>query len=122
MPLPAMRTAKGKNGTDDGNDIFMRQIAPATGAFRKEDLPILAPWKGIRRTRNEAAEKKFEWLKTLTKRERQIFALIATGHDNDEIAEELDLALQTVRNQVSTIYSKLGVKDRFEIIKLANKA
>ena len=70
----------------------------------------------------EAAEKKFEWLKTLTKRERQIFALIATGHDNDEIAEELDLALQTVRNQVSTIYSKLGVKDRFEIIKLANKA
>ena len=71
---------------------------------------------------NEAAEKKFEWLKTLTKRERQIFALIATGHDNDEIAEELDLALQTVRNQVSTIYSKLGVKDRFEIIKLANKA
>lgn len=69
----------------------------------------------------EAAEKKFEWLKTLTKRERQIFALIATGHDNDEIAEELDLALQTVRNQVSTIYSKLGVKDRFEIIKLANK-
>ena len=70
---------------------------------------------------NEAAEKKFEWLKTLTKRERQIFALIATDHDNDEIAQELDLALQTVRNQVSTIYSKLGVKDRFEIIKLANK-
>ena len=69
----------------------------------------------------KGAEKKFEWLKTLTKRERQIFALIATGHDNDEIAEELDLALQTVRNQVSTIYSKLGVKDRFEIIKLANK-
>lgn len=70
----------------------------------------------------KAAEKQFEWLKTLTRREREIFALIATGHDNDEIAEELDLALQTVRNQVSTIYSKLGVKDRFEIIKLANKA
>lgn len=70
---------------------------------------------------NSAAEKQFEWLKTLTRRERQIFALIATGHDNDEIAEELNLALQTVRNQVSTIYSKLGVKDRFEIIKLANK-
>ena len=69
----------------------------------------------------KAAEKQFEWLKTLTRREREIFALIATGHDNDEIAEELDLALQTVRNQVSTIYSKLGVKDRFEIIKLANK-
>ncbi|MFA6856316.1 MAG: response regulator transcription factor [Treponema sp.] len=62
-----------------------------------------------------------EWLKTLTKREREIFALIATGHDNDEIADTLGLAVQTVRNQVSTIYSKLDVKDRFEIIKLANK-
>lgn len=68
-----------------------------------------------------ASEDNFEWLKTLTKREREIFALIATGHDNDEIASELDLAVQTVRNQVSTIYSKLGVKDRFEIIKLANR-
>lgn len=62
-----------------------------------------------------------EWLKTLTKREREIFALIATGHDNDDIAAILGLAVQTIRNQVSTIYSKLGVKDRFEIIRLANK-
>ncbi len=65
---------------------------------------------------------KFEWLKTLTKREREIFALIATGHDNNDIAEKLGLAIQTVRNQVSIVYSKLGVKDRFEIIQLANKS
>ena len=63
----------------------------------------------------------FEYLKCLTKREREIFALIATGHDNNEIANHFNLALQTVRNQVSIIYSKLAVKDRFEIIKLANK-
>ena len=66
-------------------------------------------------------EQAFPWLKTLTKREREIFTLIATGHDNVQIAEKLDLAIQTVRNQVSTIYSKLEVKDRFEIIQLANK-
>ena len=57
----------------------------------------------------------------LTSREREIFTFIATGHDNDQIAEKLSLAVQTVRNQVSTIYSKLGVKDRFEIIRLANR-
>ena len=69
-----------------------------------------------------AAEKEnFKWLKHLTNREREIFALIATGYDNDQIAEKLLLAEQTVRNQVSTIYSKLGVKDRFEIIRLANR-
>jgi DNA-binding NarL/FixJ family response regulator len=61
------------------------------------------------------------WLKTLTNREREIFTYIATGYENEEIADKSNLALQTVKNQVSTIYSKLGVKNRFEIIKLANK-
>jgi len=77
-----------------------------------EDKPIPA---------GENQEKTFEWLKTLTRREREIFALLATGHDNEEIAEQLGLALQTIRNQVSTIYSKLDVKDRFQIIQLANR-
>lgn len=75
---------------------------------------------------SEKAENHFseqlEWLKTLTKREREIFALIATGHDNNDIAEKLGLAVQTVRNQVSIVYSKLGVNDRFEIIQLANRS
>jgi DNA-binding NarL/FixJ family response regulator len=66
-------------------------------------------------------EESSEWLKDLTRREREIFTLIATGYDNERISETLGLAVQTVRNQVSTIYSKLGVKDRFEIIRLANK-
>jgi DNA-binding NarL/FixJ family response regulator len=62
----------------------------------------------------------FEWIHTLTKREREIFILIATGYDNEEISEKLNLSPQTVMNMVSTVYSKLGVKDRFEIIRLAN--
>jgi DNA-binding NarL/FixJ family response regulator len=61
------------------------------------------------------------WLKHLTNREREIFTLLATGYDNEQIAEKLFLALQTVKNHISVIYSKLGVKDRFEIIRLANK-
>lgn len=69
----------------------------------------------------EAIARKFEWFNTLTKREREIFTLIATGLDNDGIAKELNIAEQTVRNHVSIIYSKLGVKDRFEIIQLANE-
>ena len=63
-----------------------------------------------------------KWLLQLTNREQEIFTLIATGYDNEQIAEKLHLAEQTVRNHVSTIYSKLAVKDRFEIIRLANAA
>ena len=68
-----------------------------------------------------AMKKQFPWLDTLTEREREIFVLLATGRDNDQISEELGLSPQTVRNRVSTIYSKLEVKDRFEIIQLANR-
>jgi len=63
---------------------------------------------------------RFEWFETLTDREKEIFGLIATGFDNHQIADKLQLAEQTVRNNISTIYSKLEVKDRFEIIRLAN--
>jgi DNA-binding NarL/FixJ family response regulator len=74
--------------------------------------------------KHETAEKAAEalpWLKMLTNREREIFTLLATGYDNEQIAEKLFLALQTIKNHVSVIYSKLGVKDRFEIIRLANR-
>jgi len=64
---------------------------------------------------------KMQWYQTLSKREREIFALIATGYENSMIAESLSISEQTVRNQVSIIYAKLGVKDRFEIIRLANQ-
>ena len=47
--------------------------------------------------------------------------MIAKGHGNKQIALELCIAEQTVRNYVSSIYSKLGIKDRFQIIQLANK-
>ncbi|MBP5156284.1 MAG: response regulator transcription factor [Treponema sp.] len=66
-------------------------------------------------------DKTFPWFDTLTEREREIFALLATGKDNAQISEELGISPQTVRNRVSTIYSKLEVKDRFEIIQLANR-
>jgi DNA-binding NarL/FixJ family response regulator len=64
---------------------------------------------------------KLEWFESLTRREREIFTLIATGYDNSRIAEELRIAEHTVRNHVSMIYSKLDVQDRFQIIQLANK-
>jgi DNA-binding NarL/FixJ family response regulator len=71
---------------------------------------------------NGIDENSFEWLDSLTRREREIFTLLVLGYENEQIADKFDLALQTVRNQVSTIYSKLGVKNRFEIIRLANKS
>ena len=61
------------------------------------------------------------WMKKLTKREREVFTLVATGYDNDQIADRLCISERTVRNHVSMIYAKLGIDNRFQIIQLANK-
>jgi DNA-binding NarL/FixJ family response regulator len=63
-----------------------------------------------------------QWYKMLTNREKEVFVLIAMGYGNKRISDELSISEQTVRNQVSAIYAKLGVKDRFEIIRLANQS
>ena len=62
-----------------------------------------------------------EWYQTLSHREKEIFMLISKGYGNAQISQELCIAEQTVRNHVSTIYGKLGIKDRFQIIQLANQ-
>jgi len=60
-------------------------------------------------------------LDALTRREREVFSLIAPGCDNEQIAESLSLSEHTVRNYVSGIYAKLGVQDRFQIIQMASR-
>lgn len=55
-------------------------------------------------------------LADLTAREREVFDLICQGLADKEIAKELGLAPNTVRNHVATIYAKLDVHSRGEAI------
>ena len=48
----------------------------------------------------------------LTERETEILQLMAGGYSNREIAGALSLAEGTVKNHISSILSKLGVRDR----------
>jgi DNA-binding NarL/FixJ family response regulator len=50
----------------------------------------------------------------LTARERDILSAIVQGDSNREIAKQLGLSEKTVKNYVSDILSKLGVRDRTE--------
>jgi DNA-binding NarL/FixJ family response regulator len=48
----------------------------------------------------------------LTKREVEVLRLVASGASNKEIASALGTAEGTVKNQTSSIFQKLGVRDR----------
>ena len=53
---------------------------------------------------------------TLTHREREIIQTIAKGYRNKQIAAELCVSEATVRHHLSSIFSKLGVSDRLELL------
>lgn len=48
----------------------------------------------------------------LTRRQRQVLALLVAGHGNQAIAAELRLAESTIKAHVSTLYVLLGVDNR----------
>lgn len=52
----------------------------------------------------------------LTDREMEILLLMANGYSNQEIADELFIALKTVKTHVSNLLSKLEVHDRTQAV------
>ncbi|MFG1922090.1 response regulator [Cryptosporangium sp. NPDC048952] len=58
-------------------------------------------------------------LDSLTEREREVLAEVATGASNDEVAAVLFLSPATVRTYVSRLLAKLGARDRAGLVVLA---
>ncbi|MEV0972705.1 response regulator transcription factor [Microtetraspora glauca] len=58
-------------------------------------------------------------LDTLTPREREMVAWVATGRSNDEIAKELVISPDTVRTHVSRAMVKLHARDRAQLVVFA---
>jgi DNA-binding NarL/FixJ family response regulator len=55
-----------------------------------------------------------DWDK-LTPREQQIVKLIATGANNEEIANQLYISTRTVKNHITNILSQLNLRNRTQI-------
>ncbi len=61
----------------------------------------------------------FSRYKTLSKKEQEIFVLLAQRKEPHEIAQLLGKTEKTVQNQKSTLYQKLNVHDKLEVIEVA---
>jgi DNA-binding NarL/FixJ family response regulator len=53
---------------------------------------------------------------TLTAREREVIELLAEGIKNKQIADRLFISETTVRHHLTSIFNKLGVSSRFELV------
>jgi DNA-binding NarL/FixJ family response regulator len=80
--------------------VTRRLIAHFTGRAR-------APSKADRR------------LEELTEREQEVLSLVAQGLSNAELAETLHVSLPTAKTHVSRILTKLGARDRTQLVILA---
>ncbi len=58
-------------------------------------------------------------LDALTEREREVMRLVAAGLTNDEIAARLVLSQSTAKTHVSRIMTKLGARDRSQVVVMA---
>ncbi|MGH2534733.1 MAG: LuxR C-terminal-related transcriptional regulator [Thermomicrobiales bacterium] len=70
---------------------------------------------------HDAAGRASGLVEPLTERERQILGLLATGRSNQEIADELYVALGTVKAHLNHIYGKLLARNRAEAIVTARR-
>lgn len=78
----------------DGNMLLPTEVAARLAGMMQSPAPVQSPPE------------------SLTGRELQVLQGIARGLTNQEIAAELDIAVNTVNFHVRSVYSKLGLKNR----------
>lgn len=56
----------------------------------------------------------------ITKREKEIVEQICQGKTNQQIADDLFISLQTVKDHTHRIYSKIGIRSRMQLVQFVN--
>ncbi|MCL7453318.1 MAG: response regulator transcription factor [Anaerolineae bacterium] len=84
----------------------VRRVARGEVLFTEEQLARARHWR-------EEVGKRWE---SLTEREREALALIATGQSNKQIAKALVISEHTVETHVGNLLGKLGVASRAEAV------
>jgi DNA-binding NarL/FixJ family response regulator len=122
--------------TFDDDDMFFRAIQTGANGFIRKDSTlaeltsciskVIAGERVFRpsvtrgaRVALEALQPKFESMdlpERLTKKESEVLALMTAGLSNKEIAKSMGVAEATIKTHASTIFAKLGVRDRVRAV------
>ena len=101
----------GVNGYLLKNEVVDR-IANAIKAVAKGEIGWISPQVNqiLFVSQNKVAQKA-----ELSAREQQILSLLKEGKSNQEIANDLCLSYHTIKNNITTIFTKLGYKQRSDV-------
>jgi two-component system response regulator DesR len=107
-----------------GAGVISPNVARAAGAagFISKDWSAVDVVRAVRRVsqgQEVFAEAPLD--SPLSEREQEVLSLIATGSTNKEIAGRLHLSPHTVKEHTSAIYRKLGVRNRAEATRQAQR-
>jgi len=92
-------------------------IAAVRTLYRGETLippSMLGPLLSALLSRKKDQDRAAAHISSLTRREREVLALLAEGADNDGIARVLVISPQTARTHIQNIFGKLSVHSRLE--------
>jgi DNA-binding NarL/FixJ family response regulator len=76
---------------------------------------LIAQFTAARAAKRDADQR----LAVLTQREREVLTLVGAGMNNEEIAARLTLSPATARTHVSRAMTKLGARDRAQLVVIA---
>lgn len=114
--LPALKAgAKGYLVKNTGVEDVVRSIKLAVSGGSLID-PLLTPviMNEYRRMTGQRSERSRDG--ALSERDLTLLKLLAAGYNNRQISEELSLAESTVKNNLSSLFQKLGVRDRTQAV------
>ncbi|MFF4756887.1 response regulator [Streptomyces sp. NPDC002514] len=69
-----------------------------------------------------APEPSLRPVECLTEREQEVLTLVGRGRSNSEIAEDLFITVATAKSHISRLFTKLGVRDRVQLVITAYEA
>jgi ATP/maltotriose-dependent transcriptional regulator MalT len=104
-----------------GRICFSREIDERRWVFqmeyRQEEQPLVCLYFSDETVSGHIDINALRQQSHLSRREADVLRHVLDGLNNQEIAEELGIALQTVKDHLSSIYLKHGVHDRFSLLR-----
>ena len=101
-----------KNAPADDLVAAVRTVAAGDALLAPSVTRRVIAAFGRRRAPSESARE----LARLSEREREVLLLVARGRSNAEIAAELAIGEATVKTHLSSLFAKLGLRDRVEVV------